>query len=126
MTTWWIKKIVGFVVMGAVVLLALGGAVMLLWNAVIPDVLNTPEITYWQAIGLLALTHILFRGVGHFSYRRGWKSRNWKEKFEKKLAAMTPDEREKFREEWKKRCGWDPDEKRGEEGTRDVGGRMEE
>jgi hypothetical protein len=113
MKTWWMQKIAWFMLAAAVILLGLGGAVMLLWNAVLPDVLGTAEITYWQAVGLLALTHILFRGVGHLSHRSGWKSKHWKEKFEKKLAAMTPEERDQFREEWKRRCGWDPGERHG-------------
>jgi hypothetical protein len=109
MKHWWIRKIVGFVAGAALILIVLGGIVMVLWNAILPDLLQTPEITYWQAVGLLALTHILFRGVGHFGYRRSWKGRHWKAKFEEKLASMKPEEREAFRQEWKRRCGWDPD-----------------
>ena len=111
MRTWWIRKVVGFVAVAAVALLALGGAVMLLWNAILPEVLHTPEISYWQAVGLLVLTHILFRGVGHFGYKGGRSRRHWKEKFEQKLAAMTPEERETFREEYRRRCGWHHEEK---------------
>ena len=33
---------------------------MLIWNAVLPDLLNTNTITYWQSIGLLVLSKILF------------------------------------------------------------------
>ncbi len=121
MRTWWIRKVAGFVVMAAVMLLALGWLVMALWNAILPDILQTPLITYWQAVGLLLLTHILFRGVGHFGYRGGRSRRHWKEKFEKKLESMTPEEREKFREEWRRRCGWDPGEKEGD--SKDSGPR---
>lgn len=119
MRTWWIKKVLGFVALAAIVMLALGGLVMLLWNAILPDVLNTPAITYWQAVGLLVLTHILFRGVGHWGYKGGRSRRHWKQKFEKKLEAMMPEERETFREEWKRRCGWDPGEKREGEGSQE-------
>ena len=111
MRTWWIKKVMGFMAAAAAMLLALGAVVMLLWNAILPDVLQTPEISYWQAVGLLVLTHILFRGVGHVGYKSSKARRHWKEKFERKLAAMTPEERESFREEYRKRCGWDPGEK---------------
>ena len=108
MRTWWIKKVLGFLVIAAVAILGLGWIVMMLWNAILPDILQTPMISYWQAVGLLVLTHILFRGVGHFGHK-SYKSRHyWKHRFEQKLASMTPEEREKFREEYKRRCGWDP------------------
>lgn len=35
--------------------------VMWLWNAVIPDIFNLPEITFWQAAGLNLLCSILLR-----------------------------------------------------------------
>jgi hypothetical protein len=41
-----------------------GFAVMLLWNWVLPVVTGLPEITFWQALGLLALSRILFGGFG--------------------------------------------------------------
>jgi ABC-type multidrug transport system fused ATPase/permease subunit len=38
--------------------------IMALWNALMPDIFALPAITYWQALGLLALSRILFGGVG--------------------------------------------------------------
>ena len=105
MKRWWIAKVgkmVVFVGIGAVVL---GLVVMLLWNALIPDLFKGPELTFWQAVGLLALSHILLRGWGRWRYANGWHHDRWRRKFDEKLAAMTPEEREKFREEWKNRCG---------------------
>lgn len=40
--------------------LVLGAIVMLLWNALIPELLSGPMLTYWQAVGLYFLTHLLF------------------------------------------------------------------
>jgi Ca2+/H+ antiporter, TMEM165/GDT1 family len=40
------------------------GIVMWLWNAILPDVLGVKEINYWQAMGILALSRILFGGNG--------------------------------------------------------------
>ncbi len=93
------------------------GIVLLLWNAVVPDVFGAPTLTYWQAVGLLLLTQILFRGIGrwHASHHPSARDR-WKHKLEEKLAAMTPEEREQFRSEWKRRCGWDPDKSAAESG----------
>ena len=100
MKPWWIARIgkmLLFVVLGAVVF---GFGVMLLWNSLIPDLFKGPVLTFWQAVGLLVLSHVLFHGKGRWHHGKGWRR-----KFEEKLAAMTPEEREKFREEWRHRCG---------------------
>lgn len=90
-----------------VILPAFTFIVMLLWNAVLPDVLGVKQINFWQALGLLVLSKILFgcfRGGGRGGFRGGgppWKN---------KLMNMTPEERERFRQEWQQR--WtDPDKK---------------
>lgn len=44
--------------------LVMGYLVMWLWNAILPDVLGVRSINYWQAIGILALSRILFGGFG--------------------------------------------------------------
>jgi hypothetical protein len=50
--------------------LALFGAVtMWLWNWLMPTIFKLPEIGFWQAIGLLLLAQIFFKG-GHAG-RRG-------------------------------------------------------
>jgi len=71
---------------------ALGGAVMLLWNAVLPAVFTgARSIDYLQALGLLVLSRILFggfRGHGGWHGRRHWA--RWQ--------AMTPEEREQFQQ----------------------------
>lgn len=108
MKRWWVGKIaagIGFFV-AATLLLSL--VVLLLWNALIPALFSGPVISYAQAIGLLVLSHILLRGWSPWRHRNGWRHDRWKKRFEGKLAAMTPEEREHFREEWKRRCGWDP------------------
>ena len=112
MKYWWAAKVAKFLVFIVAVAALFGFAVMFLWNWLIPDIFNGPVITYWQAIGLLILSHILVRGWhgegGH------WKSHRWKHKLEEKLAAMTPEEREKFKEDWRRRCGYYPGEEKKE------------
>jgi len=39
--------------------------VMLLWNAVLPDLLKVGNLSYLQAAGILFLCRILFGGLGH-------------------------------------------------------------
>jgi hypothetical protein len=110
MKYWWPLRIVRFLVFAAAVLIIVGFAVMLLWNALVPDLFKGPVITYWQAVGLLVLSHILLRGWGRWHYSNGWRHRRWRHRIEERMAAMTPEEREKYREEWRKRCGWYPGE----------------
>jgi hypothetical protein len=73
-----------------------GEVVMHLWNWLLPALFGWRQITFWQALGLLVLCRILFGGhLGH-GYGRS-KSRRW--------GKMTPEEREKFRESMRSRCG---------------------
>ena len=69
----------------------LGALVMLLWNAVVPElVAGARTIDYLHALGLLVLCRILFGGLrGH----PGWHGRrHWG-----RWSALTPEEREQFR-----------------------------
>ncbi|MHB1048679.1 MAG: hypothetical protein ACYC09_01270 [Bacteroidota bacterium] len=105
MKYWWFGKIAKLIAFAAAVIAVFGFAVMQLWNWLIPEIFQGPTVTYWQAMGLLLLSHILVRG---WNGSNGWKSIRWKNKLEEKIAAMTPDEREKFKEEWRRRCGHFP------------------
>ena len=71
--------------------IAVGGlAVQQLWNWLLPALFDARRITFWQALGLLALTRILFGGFGsrggYGGHRRGRK--HWR--------GMTAEERERF------------------------------
>ena len=80
----------------------LGAVVMLLWNAILPDVLGVAALNYWQALGLLALSRILFGGFkfGPRGNHRGFGNPRFKEKF----MNMSREERVNFKNEWKERC----------------------
>lgn len=71
-----------------------GFVVMLIWNAVIPDVFQGPTVTYWQAILLLILARILFGG-GPFRHP-AYANHSFRDKFKK----MSPEEQEAFRAKW--------------------------
>ncbi len=72
----------------------------LLWNWLVPVLFNGPIITYWQALGLLVLTKILFFGIGGrrqcYSGGSGPQG-HWKHRFYEKLSSLTPEEREAFK-----------------------------
>lgn len=78
-----------------VIFIAIGGEVVMhLWNWLLPSLFGWRQITFWQALGLLALCRILFGGFGFHgcNSRRRWE-------------RMTPEEREKFRQGLHSRWG---------------------
>jgi hypothetical protein len=68
---------IGFAILGIGLLFLFGWVVMLLWNWLMPDIFGLKRLTYWQAWGLLLLSHILFKnfGSGHGSGRSDRKRR---------------------------------------------------
>lgn len=75
---------------------------MLLWNALLPAVLGVSAITFWQALGILVLSKILFGGFhgghGHHKSHHGWHDSHGK------WMHLSPEEREKLKAEWRSRC----------------------
>jgi hypothetical protein len=110
MKHWWIMKAAKFVAVMIIGMLIFGAVVMELWNILVPEIFHGPAVTFWQALGLLLLSHILLRGWGPWRHANGWRHDRWKHRFEEKLSAMSPEERDKFKEEWRRRCGWSPDD----------------
>jgi hypothetical protein len=70
-------------------LLALFSAVtMWLWNWLMPAIFKLPAIGFWQAVGILLLSHILFKG----GYRgRAGRSRRMKAKVRERMAEQSPE-----------------------------------
>jgi hypothetical protein len=81
-----------------------GGIVMQLWNWLLPSLFGWRQVTFWQALGLLALCRILFGGLG----RRGYGRSNFRHRRTGRWARMTPAERERFRQGLWGRCGFGP------------------
>jgi len=84
----------------AALLGGVGVVVMNLWNWLIPALFGGPVLHFWQAIGLLALTRILVGRVGRGPGHWGWRGR-----MRQDWQRMTPEEREKLRETFARRCG---------------------
>lgn len=59
-----VLMIIGMVILGVIGFSALallfGIFVKLLWNALMPVIFGLPEISFWQAVGLAILSHMLF------------------------------------------------------------------
>ena len=106
------RRIPGFLPLIIIGIALVGLAVMLLWNAIVSPVLHVEEINYWQAVGLLVLCRILtggFRGRPGPPFGRGQQWRGgppWRDNWKN----MSEEDRAKFGEEWKKRCGRKPAE----------------
>ncbi len=91
--------------------LGIGFIVMMLWNCLIPELFGGPAISFFQALGILLLAKILFggfkKGGGHCPQcgSRWQKHGRWRESMKEKLANMSPEQKEKFKTNFKNRCG---------------------
>lgn len=103
MKKFWFKKGLMILFFGIIAITAFGFIVMSLWNAILPAVLGVKAITFIQALGILLLSKILFGGFGGGRHWRG--SPAWKQKMKQRFENMTPEEKDKFKAEWKNRCG---------------------
>jgi hypothetical protein len=82
---------------------ALSFIVMQLWNWLMPLIFKLPTISFFQAAGLFALSKILFSS---FNFNARNKRMALKHKMmEDKMMHMSEEERQEFKEQWKKRCG---------------------
>ena len=88
-----------FAIVGMIAFVAIGGAlVRSLWNWLLPSMFGLPQITFWQALGVLALSRILFGGLG----MRGCGPRS------RIMDRMSAEERERFRQGMRARWGAGP------------------
>ncbi len=102
----WVVRGPAFVVLALALIAVLGFVVMSLWNGLIPTLFRGPQVDYWQAVGVLLLSRILFGGL------RGHGGRHWRERmfWQERWANMTPEERERLREHFGHRWGRGPRE----------------
>ncbi|MCC2547558.1 DUF1682 domain-containing protein [Hymenobacter sp. BT175] len=97
---------------GALFVVVAGFVTMSLWNWLVPELFHGPVLSFWQALGLLALSRLLLGGFRGGTGRHRWgrakwnqHQAEWKQKMESRLAGMTPEEQEKFREKMRASCG---------------------
>ena len=97
-------KYAGFGVLGVAAVFGFTLVVMLLWNALVPELFKGPELGYWQTLGLLVLSKILFSGIGGGSGDKSRHSRRcreeddfpksrWRQKYEAKMNGKVEQER---------------------------------
>ncbi len=74
-----------------IIFAGISALVMVLWNLLMPALFNLPELRFWQAVGLLLLTRLLF-GFGQHHHPFNHKRTSIREK----ISGMTPEERKEF------------------------------
>jgi len=88
-----------FLLIPIVIFFAIGFIVMLLWNNLIPEIFGFKTISYFQSLGILLLSRILFGNFGFGPKKPPFTN----PKLGEKMMNMTDEERQLFKEEWGKR-----------------------
>jgi Ca2+/H+ antiporter, TMEM165/GDT1 family len=96
-----VLRILKFAIFGVLFLALFTFLVMNLWNWLMPALFGWHLITFWQALGILILAKILFGGFRGGPHR-DW---HWRRRMMERWERMTPEEREKFRQTMRGRCG---------------------
>jgi hypothetical protein len=71
-----------------------------------PDLFGWQPISFAQALGILVLSKILFGGFR--GGRPGGGHGGWRHRMTERWESMTPEEREKFQQGMRGRCGGGP------------------
>lgn len=107
-----VTRFLACVAFGVLGLFLVGFLTMSLWNWLVPVLFAGPVISFWQALGLLLLSKILFWGFGGGKSggcgpRKGSREMHWKSRFYDKFSSMTPEQRELVKQKMKdKWCTW--------------------
>jgi hypothetical protein len=96
----WMRKGLKVAIIGLLAVTVAGFAVTTLWNWLAPAIFGWHTINFGQALGLFALSRILFGG-----FRGGGPRMHWRRRMAERWEQMTPEEREKFRQGMRGRCG---------------------
>ena len=65
-----VLKVIGFTILGACAIVLFGFIIMWLWNWLMPSIFSLREITYWEGLGILVLSKIIFGGFGGGVFKR--------------------------------------------------------
>ncbi len=86
-----IMRVLRGVLIGTLAVALFTAVTMGLWNVLMPALFGLREISFWQALGLLILSKVLFGGF------RG-PGMHWRRRIMDRWEHMTPEQREKFRQ----------------------------
>jgi hypothetical protein len=93
----WVGKILMMVVIGIAIAFGFAIGTMYLWNWLIPTLFGGPVLTFWQTVGLLVLSKILFGGFGKGGHWGHHKGSQWRPYWKEKMQRMSPEDRERFK-----------------------------
>ena len=96
----WITRGLKFAFFAALFITGFGFVVMRLWNWLMPAIFGWHGINFWQAVGLLVLSKLLFGGF----HGRAGRHMYWRRRMIERWEQMTPEERDKFRHGMRRRC----------------------
>ena len=101
---WIVSMIVKVLLVAVIVIVGFGQALLHLWNWLMPGLFGLHTITFWQAVGLLALSWLLFGGWRGFQGSHRHRE-HWRRRMRERWEQMTPEEREKFKQGMRGYCG---------------------
>ena len=85
-----VLKYTGFGILGIGAMFFFVWLVMLLWNALVPELFNGPVLSYWQTAGIFLLSKILLSGIGsgggskRSSHHRSDSRSKWRSRYNEK------------------------------------------
>ncbi len=103
----WLLRGLRFFLFAALFVTAAVFLTQYLWNALMPQLFHLPAIGLGQTIGLLLLSRILFGFRGGGRPGGGWaqKRKAWQQRMAGRMEHLSPEAREKFRQQMQSRCG---------------------
>ena len=114
-----VGRILLWVLFGVLFIVVIGFITQQLWNWLVPTLFNGPVIGFWQALGLLLLSKILFSGFGKKCHGGHGRPPYWKSRLHEKFAGMTAEEREAFKQKMRDKWCVSPEKKEESTDTND-------
>jgi hypothetical protein len=120
-----VGKMILMVICGVAFVTAVIFVVMSLWNWLVPQLFNGPEVDFWKAAGILLLSKILFGfGKGHGGCKKCcggggslWKHK-MKQRWNEKMSHLSSEEKEQMKSKWQQ-CWWGEDKHSSNEKTKE-------
>jgi Ca2+/H+ antiporter, TMEM165/GDT1 family len=94
----WIKRIIFIPIAFVILVFVISHITMYLWNTILAEVIGVHTITFWQALGILVLSKILFSGFHGRPHHRG--CHDHRREIGEKWNQLTPEQKEKIRKNW--------------------------
>lgn len=102
----WLLRGLRFLLFAALFVVVIGFVTQALWNWLMPDLFHLPPISLPQTYGLLLLSRILFGFKPGGGRSAAWarKRKEWQQRMAGRMEHLTPEAREKFRQQMRSRC----------------------